>query len=304
MIHDVSLALSGPLAILADDGQLGVWVRQGHEQPQFVELQPSQLALLLQFCEGPSWPEAAAGRAGVAYDANARSLVEAFVTFGLLSDIAPPHEDKVRLAASHGQAIDGAFELIPRPLPPVIVAEMLAAAEACELAGDNPLAAAFGGSRGFGISWRAEAKPALLRLLPWAEPFVERIMAHPWQPDGGLKGAANAYYLNLLVLPPGVGSGLHVDRTLDGETSPEVVSILYLRVPESRGGRLVLRENGHPIALIRPETGNAVHFRGNLTHGVTPVTEGAEARISLVCEQYRLEDTRLAGMPYLEIHCR
>ncbi|MBY8820838.1 2OG-Fe(II) oxygenase [Sphingomonas colocasiae] len=299
----MSLALSGPLAILADDGQLGVWARQGHEQPQFVELQPGQLALLLQFCEGPSWPEAAAGRAGVAYDANARSLVEAFVAFGLLSDSALADEAAVRSAASHDQAENPAFELVPHALPSPIVAEMLAGAEACELAGDNPLAAAFGGSRGFGISWRAEAKPALLRLLPWVEPFVERIMAHPWRRDSGLGGAPNAYYLNLLILPPGVGSGLHVDRTLDGETSPDVVSILYLHVPESRGGRLALRENGRPIALIRPETGNAVHFRGDLTHGVTPVTEGTAPRVSLVCEQYRLSDEALERMPYLEI-CR
>ncbi len=303
MNASISLGLSAPLAIVADDGQLGVWAGSSAAQPQFLELQPVQLALLLQFCDGPCAPVFAARKAGIDYDENARSLIEAFTTFGLLAQSVTAQDDAVRLVGGSPAGDERAFELVPHALPVDSVSQMLMAAERSDFAGANPLADSFGGSRGFGVRWRAEAKPALLSLIPWIEPFVAQVMAWPWSAGTMRRPEPNAYYLNLLILPPGVGSGLHVDRTLNGEASPEIVSVLYLRVPRSRGGRLVLREHGRPIALIRPEAGNAVHFAGHLTHGVTPVTDSDDARVSLVCEQYHVPDSALAEIPYLEI-CR
>jgi len=303
MLAPISLGLSAPLAIVADDGQLGVWTGRSAVQPQFVELQPAQLALLLQFCDGPCEPVVAAGKAGIDYDENARSLIEAFMTFGLLAQSVTAQDDAVRLVGGSSAGGERAFELVPCALPADSVSQMLMAAEQSDFASANPLADSFDGSRGFGVRWRAEAKSALLSLIPWIEPFVGQVMAWPWSAGDMRRPEPNAYYLNLLILPRGVGSGLHVDRTLNGEASPEIVSVLYLRVPKSRGGRLVLREHGRPIALIRPEAGSAVHFSGHLTHGVNPVMDSDDARVSLVCEQYRLPDSAIADIPYLEI-CR
>jgi len=54
---------------------------------------------------------------------------------------------------------------------------------------------------------------------------------------------------------------------------------------------------------INPQTNMLVHFQGHLTHSVNPVkSEGL--RLSLICEQYCLEDEELIKIPEFIIESR
>ena len=113
----------------------------------------------------------------------------------------------------------------------------------------------------------------------------------------------NAFYLNALVIPPGKGTSLHQDKTLDGRTLPMWVSVLYLETT-SPGGPLYLTEKTWPVGLVNPRPGMIVHFRGNLVHGVLRTPLSGVVRSSLVCEQYLLTEEQIKSCPQLELIVR
>ena len=129
---------------------------------------------------------------------------------------------------------------------------------------------------------------------PW-ERLIQRVGAGP----------CNAFYVNLLWIPPGEGIGNHVDATLAEPLGfpgpPRLVSVLYLQVPPGDGGHLRIFPEGRPAVEIPPRTGALVHFRGELPHEVAPVApqdEGPPAgRASLVCEQYAVPNGELGRLP-------
>ena len=79
---------------------------------------------------------------------------------------------------------------------------------------------------------------------------------------------------------------------------PKIVSVLWLDMPPHlEGGQLKLynNENKRPMAIMTPNNGDMVHFKGSLSHEITPIHKRNSNvackptyRISLVCEQYRL----------------
>lgn len=81
------------------------------------------------------------------------------------------------------------------------------------------------------------------------------------------------------------------------------MSVLYVQVPpDLQGGELVFQRE-HKVDQIQPQANTLVYFRGNLMHSVNKVNS-SQARISLVCEQYNLSETRLQQIPEFEIQSR
>jgi predicted 2-oxoglutarate/Fe(II)-dependent dioxygenase YbiX len=75
-------------------------------------------------------------------------------------------------------------------------------------------------------------------------------------------------------------------------------------VPEDlEGGELILRSRQRQVGQIKPQTNTLLFFQGDLTHSVNAVTKGGD-RLSLVCEQYRLEDHQLEDIPEFKLESR
>ena len=83
-----------------------------------------------------------------------------------------------------------------------------------------------------------------------------------------------------------------------------VVSVLYVTVPgDLAGGELILRSQKHQVGKIVPQANTLVLFQGDLTHSVNAVTSSS-LRLSLVCEQYCLEEAELADIPEFKLESR
>lgn len=169
---------------------------------------------------------------------------------------------------------------------------------ACPYFTTNNLNGDFIGTRGFSIIFHRSHRHQVDRQFPYFSPYLDQAL----QPD------CNAFYLNPLLLKPGSQVNPHIDRSLRSYCKtidpPSVVSVLYITVPEDLiGGELVLSHQRKRIGQIRPQVNTLVIFQGDLTHGVNPVTEGRE-RLSLVCEQYMLEEDQLQQIPEFRLESR
>jgi predicted 2-oxoglutarate/Fe(II)-dependent dioxygenase YbiX len=123
-----------------------------------------------------------------------------------------------------------------------------------------------------------------------------------------LRAECNAFYLNPLELVGGSRVDPHVDRSLRSYckdvATPLCVSVLYVEVPAGmRGGELVLARGKRTLAKVRPVAGDLLVFDGDLTHSVERV-EAAGQRLSVVCEQYLLDERELALVPAYRIESR
>ena len=216
------------------------------------------------------------------------------------------------------------FVVQPHAIEPVPLRRIRDAILASPYVGESPLAGGFDVSRGFGLTVRQDGLPELERRFPFLNPFLRLILGpaptrslRPW-PFCRLpvRPAAlpNAFYVNLLLIGPEAGVGLHLDGTLREESEtphaiPRLVSVLYLQSPEGdgvSGGELRLFRNWQPVGTIRPAPGTLLHFRGDLKHEVLPF-RGAppdSIRASLVCEQYRFPPETLERIPSLSVHSR
>jgi hypothetical protein len=169
---------------------------------------------------------------------------------------------------------------------------------ACPYFTVNNLNRDFVATRGFSVVFRAEQRARVVEEFPWLAAYLA----------AALREDCNAFYLNPLELEDGSRVDPHVDRSLRGYcvdvTTPVGVSVLYVDVPAGmRGGELVLARGKRTLATVRPERGLLVAFDGDLTHSVERM-HGAGKRLSLVCEQYALDERELGAVPDYRIETR
>ena len=162
----------------------------------------------------------------------------------------------------------------------------------------NTLNRDFVRTRGFSIVFRADSRERVEREFPFFGAYLAR----------ALRADCNAFYLNPLQLERGSRVDPHVDRSLRSyckEVSvPVTVSVLYVDVPaDLRGGALVLARGKKQLARLAPATGTLLYFDGDLTHSIEPM-ESEGARLSLVCEQYALDEDELERVPSFAIETR
>lgn len=162
----------------------------------------------------------------------------------------------------------------------------------------NNLNRDFVATRGFSVVFRKERRERVVAEFPFFAEYLAR----------ALREDCNAFYLNPLELEAGSRVDPHIDRSLrayDPEVpTPLAVSVLYVEVPAAMvGGRLVLARGKKTLAKVAPETGLLLQFDGDLTHSVERV-DTVGKRLSLVCEQYALDDDELAEIPDYRIETR
>ena len=162
----------------------------------------------------------------------------------------------------------------------------------------NNLNRDFVGTRGFSIVFRRSAVDRVREQFPWTEPYL----------DAALRPDCNAFYLNPLQLTQGSNVASHIDRSLHAYVldilPPLAVTVLYVEVPLGmRGGELVLRRGKKFLGRVTPAEGLLVEFDGDLDHGVERVDTPGQ-RLSLVCEQYLLEEDELGMVPDFTVESR
>ncbi len=183
------------------------------------------------------------------------------------------------------------------------------------LVGRSTLAGPFQASRGFAVIFREGGRARLLERFPALGPYLDQVLGRPavraltpWLHR--VTRVPNAWYLNVLLVSAGGRVGLHVDATLarvvERPTAvPELVSVLYLTVPEAEGGQLKIYSGDSTVAVVEPEEDMVVHFRGDLAHEVCPFEGAAGAlRASLVIEQYHLGEAELSKVPDFRVDSR
>ncbi|MEL6930852.1 MAG: 2OG-Fe(II) oxygenase [Cyanobacteria bacterium J06600_6] len=152
----------------------------------------------------------------------------------------------------------------------------------------------FTGTKGFSVVFKRSGIERVVEAFPEFEAYL----------DVALKPGCNAFYLNPLVLEAGSDVKPHVDCSISSYEMaiavPNLVSVLYVQVPEDiQGGELVL-EKEEAVKAIPPQYNTLLYFLGNLTHSVKPFSS-KQSRISLICEQYNLPPERLEYIPEFEI---
>ena len=162
----------------------------------------------------------------------------------------------------------------------------------------NNLNRDFVGTRGFSVVFHRAALPRVQAEFPWSARYL----------DQALRQDANAFYFNPLQLTAGSHVSPHIDRSLRAyvlDVNPPLqVSVLYAEVPNGmRGGDLVLRRGKKFLGRVTPREGLLVQFDGDLEHGVDRV-ETPGQRLSLVCEQYLLDEQELEQVPEYAIETR
>lgn len=162
----------------------------------------------------------------------------------------------------------------------------------------NNLNRDFVDTKGFSIVFQRSHLPTVAQQFPVFQPYLDQTL------DAG----CNAFYLNPLLLRQGSRVDPHIDRSLRSYCKtilpPLLVSVLYVQVPaDLLGGELVLCHRKQQVACIAPQTNTLLHFQGDLTHSVKAMQQGNE-RLSLVCEQYFLEDKELQEIPEFAIETR
>jgi hypothetical protein len=65
----------------------------------------------------------------------------------------------------------------------------------------------------------------------------------------------------------------------------------------------VLKSQKRQVGQIKPQTNALIYFQGDLTHSVNAVTTAGN-RLSLVCEQYSLNEDELEEIPYFTLESR
>ncbi len=169
---------------------------------------------------------------------------------------------------------------------------------ACPYFTVNNLNRDFVGTKGFSVVFRRSH----LTQVETQFPYFKRYLAQALLPS------CNAFYLNPLLLQQGSRVDPHIDRSLRSYCKtiqpPTIVSVLYLQVPDNlQGGELTLRNHKRQVGQIQPQVNTLLHFQGDLTHAVN-VVKTSGSRLSLVCEQYSLDDTELEDIPEFTVESR
>jgi hypothetical protein len=162
----------------------------------------------------------------------------------------------------------------------------------------NNLNRDFVDTKGFSVVFQRSEIAEVERRFPFFKPYL----------DQALEPNCNAFYLNPLLLKEGSRVDPHIDRSLRSYCKtiepPVVVSVLYVQVPPNlQGGELVLRRHKQQVGQIKPRTNTLLYFQGDLTHSVNAV-KITGTRLSLVCEQYSLNETELQDVPAFTVESR
>jgi hypothetical protein len=302
-------ALKGPLSLLMFAGRLALWSRNESSPEHLLWLDSTEAAVLLQFSAAPREPAEAAKAVGVEYNSEFERLIDKLVQHRILSEDVTDCDEPFYLLYSPATKKGDAVCLVESDaLESHIVRDIANGIITSGLVGENPLSRTiFAGTKGFAVRFRRDALDRVIKLMPWTQPYFDKILeenvARHFSAGTLENSQPNAFYLNALVIPPGSGTRLHVDNTLDNRTIPTWVSVLYLKtVPQ--GGLLYLCDANWPVGLVNPRPGMIVHFRGDLTHGVTNTPSSSVVRLSLVCEQYCLNEEKIRLCPKLELVIR
>lgn len=162
----------------------------------------------------------------------------------------------------------------------------------------NNLNRDFVNTKGFSVVFQRGGITQVEQKFPFFKPYL----------DVALLPNCNAFYLNPLLLKEGSRVDPHIDRSLRSYCKtiqpPAFVSVLYVRIPENmQGGELVLKSQKRQLGQIKPQTNTLLYFQGDLTHSVNAVkTPGS--RLSLVCEQYILDEDELEEIPEFTLESR
>jgi len=295
-------ALKGTLSLLMFKGRLAFW-----SDDRLIWLDTAEAAVLLQFSVAPREAAEAAKAVGVEYDFKFDQLIDKLVRNRVLSEhVDACDEPFYALYSPDIKEGDAVCLVEPQSLGSETVRDISDGLIKSGLVGENAAwswGKGFAGIRGFGVRFRRDKLDTLVKLMPWTRPYFDKILDEKVALHFGA-GRLNAFYLNALIIPPGKGTGLHRDKTLDGQTTPMLTSVLYLETTTSPGGMLYLCERTWPVGLVNPRPGMIVHFRGDLIHGVTNTPLSDAVRSSLVCEQYSLTEEKIESCPQLEIVMR
>jgi len=169
---------------------------------------------------------------------------------------------------------------------------------ACPYFTTNNLNRDFVGTKGFSVVFCRSHLTQVETQFPYFKHYLTQ----------ALSPACNAFYLNPLLLQQGSRVDPHIDRSLRSYCKtiqpPTIVSVLYIQVPDNlQGGELILRNHKRQVGQIHPQVNTLLHFQGDLTHAVNRV-ETPGSRLSLVCEQYSLDDTELQEIPNFTVESR
>lgn len=190
------------------------------------------------------------------------------------------------------------YQQYPQVFSPTYLSELKGQISACPYFAVNNLNRDFVATKGFSVVFGRSHLATVEQRFPYFKPYLNRVLQHD----------CNAFYLNPLLLKMGSRVDPHIDRSLRSYCKtiapPLVVSVLYIEVPiDLVGGELVLRSHKRQVGQIRPQPNTLLFFKGDLTHSVNAVTSSG-TRLSLVCEQYSLDDRQLEEIPEFAIESR
>jgi hypothetical protein len=162
----------------------------------------------------------------------------------------------------------------------------------------NKSGSLFRNSYGCLIEFRNDFKDEVNNKFPFLKEYIETALGQD----------ANLFFLNALILEKNSEVKKHVDTSMKRHNPGKIqfplrVSVLYVDLPEMVGGELCLYkyESGELMTKIIPERGKLVIFKGNLPHSVSEIanilTPQKGKRISLICEQYRVDSETLNLIP-------
>jgi len=190
------------------------------------------------------------------------------------------------------------YQLYSQSFPLTYLHELAGQIFACPYFAVNNLNRDFIGTKGFSLVFRRSHLANVEQQFPFFKPYLQRVL----QPD------CNAFYLNPLLLQQGSKVDPHIDRSLRSYCEkiepPAVVTVLYVEVPvDLVGGELVLRSAKRQVGQIHPQVNTLLFFQGDLIHGVNSMLSPG-SRLSLVCEQYNLEEANLRDIPEFKLESR
>lgn len=158
----------------------------------------------------------------------------------------------------------------------------------------NVLNERFSTTQGFSIIFKASESQQVAKYFEYMTPYLNQVV----------KPEFNLYYLNALVLEKSAKVDRHIDHSIRGYNPdlpfPKQVSVFYVDIPDMSGGELLLYDTQDQVQhRITPQTNAFLRFPGHLKHGIEAIEDlpPKTARISLVCEQYRLNRSQLAYVP-------
>jgi len=227
------------------------------------------------------------------------------------------------------------YRLQPNAFPLPYLNSLRGAILACPYFTTNNLNRDFVGTKGFSVVFTRAGIAEVERQFPDFKPYLDRAL---------LAACNAFYLNPLLLkqgsrVDPHIDRSLRsYCKTI---APPDEVSVLYIQVPdlsqnaelahpasqrspqrssqrllqrqlaphpdlqsrEPEGGYLVLHRGKQKVGQIQPQTNTLLHFQGDLTHSINTLAISG-TRLSLVCEQYQLDDKELWDIPDFLVESR